>query len=146
MIQIVSVLLGLAGGVAGWFAANFYGRSLILFFELRAQAHEEMLFSADLRPELDRVNFNASAERLRRTASRLKALAGGAPAAVKGVWSFGGYSPGDAADALVGYAYTYDPTTRRVFRSRIEKTLRLRLWTDTRHERSAGSVGEPQAS
>jgi hypothetical protein len=69
MVPIVAVLLGLAGGVVAWFAANFYGRSLVLFFELRTLAHEEMLFSADLKPELDRVLYNASAERLRRIAS-----------------------------------------------------------------------------
>ena len=36
MVQIVAVMLGLAGGIVAWFAANFYGRSLVLFFELRA--------------------------------------------------------------------------------------------------------------
>jgi hypothetical protein len=42
------VLIGLAGGVVAWVATNFYGRSLVLFFELRTLAHEETLFSADL--------------------------------------------------------------------------------------------------
>lgn len=37
MVEIVAVLLGLAGGVAAWFASNFYGQSLVLFFELRTR-------------------------------------------------------------------------------------------------------------
>jgi hypothetical protein len=130
MIQIVSVLLGLAGGVVAWIGANFYGRFLVLFFELRTLAHEEMLFSADLTSALDPVQYNASAERLRRTASRLKALAETAPAAVKRLWSLTGYDPGAAADALVRYAYSYDPPQRKRLRSDVEKALHFKLWPD----------------
>jgi len=31
MFQIVAVMLGLTGGTVAWFAANFYGGSLVLF-------------------------------------------------------------------------------------------------------------------
>jgi hypothetical protein len=137
MIQIVAVLLGLAGGVLAWFAANFYGRSLVLFFELRTLAHEEMQFSADLRSDLDAVQYNASAERLRRIASRLKALDETALPAVKRLWSLTGYDPGAAADALVRYAYSYDPAQRRQFRGDVEKTLRFKLWTEIQAGRRA---------
>jgi hypothetical protein len=131
MMQIVAVMLGLAGGVIAWFAANFYGRSLVLFFELRALAHEEMLFSADLTPALDPVQYNASAERLRRIAARLKALAETALPAVKRLWLFSGYNPSAAADLLVRYAYSFDPGQRRRLRSEVEKALRFALWIDT---------------
>ena len=113
-----------------WFAANFYGRSLVLFFELRALAHEEMLFSADLTPALDAVQYNASAERLRRIASRLKSLAQTALPAVKRLWRFSGYNPSAGADLLVQYAYSYDPVQRRMLRAEIEKALRFVLWSD----------------
>jgi hypothetical protein len=103
----------------------------VLFFELRALAREEILFSADLNPDTDPAPFNASAERLRRIASRLRVLAETAPPPVRGIWSFGGYHPGAAADAIVGYAYSYDTAQRRGFRSEIEKALGLRLWSDT---------------
>lgn len=136
MIQIASVLLGLAGGLAGWFAANFLGKSLVLFFELRALTHEEMLFSADLNADMDRAQYNASAERLRRIASRLRVLAETAPPPVRGIWSFSRYNPGAAADAVVGYAYSYDPAQRYEFRSNIEKALRFRLWRHTPGGRS----------
>jgi hypothetical protein len=129
MSQLAGVLLGLAGGLAGWFAANFYGRSLVLFFELRGLAYEEMMFSADLTSTLDPVQFNASAERLRRIAARLKSLDEMAPVVVRGLWSWTGYQPGTAADSIVGYAYSVDPPQRHAFRARVEEALRFRLWS-----------------
>jgi hypothetical protein len=142
MVQIVAVSLGLAGGVVAWFAANFYGKGLVLFFELRTLAHEEMLFSADLNSDLDPAQFNASAERLRRLASRLKALAETAPPTVRRIWSLGGYDPGTAADLIVGYAYSFAPTDRRRFRSDIEKALRFKLWSDVQdgHRTDDGDI------
>jgi hypothetical protein len=130
MVQIVAVLLGLFGGAAGWFAANFLGKSLVQFFELRALVYEEMLFSADLTPELELPLFNASGERLRRIASRLKSLEETALPVVRQIWEMGGYDPADAADAIVRYAYSYDRAQRRKLRSNIEKALRFKLWTD----------------
>ena len=134
MVQIVAVMLGLAGGIVAWFAANFYGRSLVLFFELRALAHEEMLFSADLTPALDAVQYNASAERLRRIASRLKSLAETALPQVKRLWLFGGHNPSAAGDLLMQYAYSFDPAQRRRLRMDIEKAFRFALWSDVAAE------------
>jgi hypothetical protein len=142
MAQIVAMFLGLAGGVVGWFATNLYGRSLVLLFELRALAHEEMLFSADLTPELELPLFNASGERLRRIASRLKALDETSPALLRRIWAAGDYHPGAAADALVGYAYAYDRSERRKWRDKVEGALRFSLWPDRdllRMQRSSGT-------
>jgi hypothetical protein len=130
MAQFAAMFLGLAGGVVGWFATNLYGRSLVLLFELRALAHEEMLFSADLTPELELPLFNASGERLRRIASRLKALDETSPAIVRRIWAAVDYHPGAAADALVAYAYAYDRSERRKWRGKVERALRFSLWAD----------------
>lgn len=101
-----------------------------------------MLFSADLTPELDRSQFTASAERLRRIAARLKALAETSRPSVWHVWSFGGYNPGAAADAVAGYAYSFDPTQRRRFRADVEKALRFKLWNDTQEGQRGPILGD----
>jgi hypothetical protein len=130
VVQIVAVMLGLIGGVVAWFGANFYGKSLVLFFELRALTHEEMMFSADLTSMLDPVQYNASSERLRRLASRLKSLAETTPRPVRRLWLASGYNPGAAADLLMRYAYSFDPVERRRLRPDVEKALRFALWPE----------------
>jgi hypothetical protein len=118
------------GGVVAWFAANFYGKSLVLFFELRTLAHEELMFTADLTSMLDPAQYIASAERLRRIASRLKSNAEMALPLVKRLWLLGGYTPGGAADLLMHYAYSFDSIERRQLRPGLEKALRFALWPE----------------
>jgi hypothetical protein len=63
---IDSLLLGFAGGVVAWFLTNFYGRPLTRFFELRDQAHEEIVFTNNLSPMVDPQRIEKGAEVLPR--------------------------------------------------------------------------------
>lgn len=88
------------------------------------------MFSSDLSPVEDLVQYAASAERLRRFASRLKSNAETAMPLVNRLWRLGGYNPGGAADLLMHYAYSFDPTERRQLRPGLEKALRFALWPE----------------
>jgi hypothetical protein len=43
-----SSALGVAGGIVAWFATNYWGRTLLKFWDLRLEAHETMFFYANV--------------------------------------------------------------------------------------------------
>jgi hypothetical protein len=48
MEPLVSSALGVAGGIVAWFATNYWGRTLLKFWDLRLEAHETMFFYANV--------------------------------------------------------------------------------------------------
>jgi len=48
MGPIASSALGFVGGIAGWFATNYWGRTLLRFWDLRLEAHETMFIYANV--------------------------------------------------------------------------------------------------
>src|SRR5260370_39191791 len=47
MGPIASSALGFVGGIVGWFATNYWGRTLLRFWDLRLEAHATMLARAE---------------------------------------------------------------------------------------------------
>ena len=125
---IGSVLLGFAGGVAAWFLTNFYGRPLTRFFELRDQAHEEIVFTNNLGPMVDPQRLNKGAEVVRRIASRMHAVDGALPQLLRRVLLWRGYNTTAAARGLIGYANSLArPDDRAKLLQTVESALKFKI-------------------
>jgi len=76
MELIASSALGFAGGIVGWFATNYWGRTLLRFWDLRLEAHETMFIYANV--FVDHPGSLARAEdgsvRLRQLGAKIDAL------------------------------------------------------------------------
>ena len=76
MGPIASAALGFVGGIVGWFATNYWGRTLLRFWDLRLEAHETMFVYANV--STDHPGSLARAEdgsiRLRRLGAKIDAI------------------------------------------------------------------------
>ena len=76
MGPIASSALGFVGGIVGWFATNYWGRTFLRFWDLRLEAHETMFIYANV--SADRPASLARAEdgsvRLRQLGAKIDAI------------------------------------------------------------------------
>jgi hypothetical protein len=77
---IASSVLGFVGGIIGWFATNYWGRTLLRFWDLRLEAHETMFIYANV-PAGDPASARAKAGsiRLRWLGVKIDAIRAGLP-------------------------------------------------------------------
>jgi hypothetical protein len=122
---------GFVGGVAAWFATNFWGRPLARFYELRQQAQETILFHANIGPHLtDAERLPKASDELRRIAAQLGGVSATSPPFILWLLRRRGYDLEAATENLIGLSNTLtEPygTNRPGHREMTQRALRLPL-------------------
>jgi hypothetical protein len=122
---------GFLGGVAAWFATNFWGRPLARFYELRQQTQETILFHANIGPHLaDAERLPRASDELRRIAAQLGGIAATSPPLILWLLRRRGYDLEAATENLIGLSNTLtEPygTNHSAHREMTQRALRLPL-------------------
>src|SRR5947209_7725666 len=122
---------GFVGGVAAWFATNFWGRPLARFYELRQQAQETILFHANIGPHLaDAERLPKASDELRRIAAQLGGITATSPPFILWLLRHRGYDLPAATENLIGLSNTLtEPygTNHAAHRGMTQRALRLPL-------------------
>tara|TARA_B100000965_G_scaffold405585_1_gene440250 strand:- start:2267 stop:2725 length:459 start_codon:yes stop_codon:yes gene_type:complete len=106
MIDIlVTLLLFVITGGAGWFATEYVGRQIARFYELRADAIEAIYYVAnvgEIALEGDRERYNRASDELRRCAARFDALRKNITSPTRRYLNFRGYDLNKVVEGLTG--------------------------------------------
>lgn len=105
---LATVVLGFAGGAAAWFATNFWGRPITKFLDLRLQAHEAILFHANIGPFLADAAERApkASDSLRRIAAQIGGLSATSSPIILWLLRQRGYDLAGATEHLIGLSNT----------------------------------------
>jgi hypothetical protein len=126
---VASSALGFVGGLLGWFATNYFGRTLLRFWDLRLEAHETMFLYADV--SADRPASLARAEdgsaRLRQLGAKIDALRVALPRPLCLFLHMRNYNLRSAALGLIGLSNSLGArdTDAVGFRVQAQRALRL---------------------
>jgi hypothetical protein len=129
MEQIMSTVLGFIGGVIAWFATNYWGRTLLKFWDLRLEAHEAMFLFSDVRADSIRSlgRANEGSLRFRELGAKIEGLRSVLPAPLSWCLHKRSYDLHEGALGLIGLSNALgrdDPGATR-FRVQAQRALRL---------------------
>jgi hypothetical protein len=120
---------GFLGGVAAWFATNFWGRPLARFYELRQQTQETILFHANIGPYLaDTERLPKASDDLRRIAAQIGGITATSSPVILWLLRRRGYDLPAATEHLIGLSNTLtEPygAARPSHREMTQRALRL---------------------
>lgn len=135
---VVTLIVFIVTGGAGWLATQYVGRQIAQFYELRSDAIEAIYYVAnvgEITLEGDRDRFNRASDELRRCAARFDALRKNITPITRRYLDFRGYDLGKTVEGLTGLSNglaKYD-FPRFLAQHRVETGLRLAT-THTKEE------------
>jgi hypothetical protein len=135
---IASTAFGLIGGIASWFAVNYWGRTLSRFWDLRLEAHETVFFYADIFADhqASSANANDGRVRLRKLGAKIDALRAVLPAPLRWYLRVRHYDLHSAALGLTGLSNSLGASDSDTVRFRVQAQRALCLPIDpTEQER-----------
>lgn len=138
MAMIASTALGVIGGIAAWFATNYWGRTLSRFWDLRLEAHETIFFYANISADnhTSSANANDGRVRLRKLGAKIDALRAVLPALLRWYLRVRHYDLHSAALGLTGLSNSLGTRDSHAVRFRVQAQRALRLPIDpTEQER-----------
>jgi hypothetical protein len=128
----LSSALGFVGGIIGWFATNYWGRSLLRFWDLRLEAHETIYLyanvSADRPADLARTREGSAHHR--ELGAKIDALRAVLPAALSWYLRARRYDLRLAAQGLTGLSNSLGVNDGDMVRFRVQAQKSLRLRSD----------------
>jgi hypothetical protein len=132
MVTILSSVLGFLGGIIAWFATNYWGRTLLRFWDVRLEAHETMYLYANVyaHPLADEAITKDGRVRLRKLGAKIDGLR------MVLLWPLfwylraRGYDLRLAAHGLTGLSNSLGRDDKVAARFRVQAQKHLRLPTD----------------
>jgi hypothetical protein len=128
---ILSSVLGFVGGIFAWFATNYWGRSLLRFWDLRLEAHETMYLYANVyanRPDLARAQEGSA--HLRKLGAKIDGLRAVLPPPLPWYLRVRGYDLHLAAEGLTRLSNSLGLNDGDMVRFRVQAQKNLCLPID----------------
>ena len=128
----LSVVGTIAVAVATWYVANYWGKLLQRFWELRREAYEVIFLYANVRVghPADLIRARDGDSHLREVSARVDALRAALPATVSWYLRRCGYDLHHAAHGLTGLSNSLGSNEGDVVRFRVEALTALRFSND----------------
>jgi hypothetical protein len=127
--KIFSSALGFVGGMIAWFATNYWGRSLLRFWDLRLEAHETIYLYANVRADRpsDLARAQEASNHFRKLGAKIDGLRTVLPAPLSWYLRARRYHLQLAAEGLTGLSnwLGVDDDKTSQFRVLAQKNLRL---------------------
>lgn len=126
---VLTILTAFFTATITWFGANYFGRNMIRFWDLRLEAHKAIFVTPKVRPSapdaLKRVQSALS--RLDEIAIEIDALTVAMPKPILWYLHTRGYDLHGAAEALIALSNSLDENTSKAvcFRVKAKKALKL---------------------
>ncbi|SRR6266852_5104553 len=132
MGPILSSVLGFVGGIIAWFATNYWGRSLLRFWDVRLEAHETMYLYANVyadRPA-DLARAQEGSANFRKLGAKIDGLRAILPPLLSWYLRVRGYDLRLAAQGLTGLSNSLGVKDGDMVRFRVQAQKNLCLPTD----------------
>jgi hypothetical protein len=133
MGPILSSVLGFVGGIFAWFATNYWGRTLLRFWDLRLEAHETMYLYANVRP-VDLTRLQEGSAHLRKLGAKIDGLGVVLPSALSWYLRVRRYDLRLAAQGLTGLSNSLGASDEVRFRVQVQRNLRLPVASEEREK------------
>jgi hypothetical protein len=141
---IASTITGLVGGFFAWFATNYWGRSLLRFWDLRLEAHETMFLYANVSAERPSpARAESGSVHLRQLGAKIDALRAALPGPLSWYLRRRHYDLHQAALGLVGLSNSLGARDGDAMRFRVQAQRGLRLPTDPAEQKASRSRRAP---
>lgn len=127
MVPFASVASGFIGGILAWFAANYYGRNLLRFWDQRLEIHKALFL----------LQLPAHGTSLLRLAAEIDGLRVILPSPLRWFLCVRRYDLGLAADALAKLSELQDGDSHEAADLRVRARDSLRLPVDSEHREFA---------
>jgi hypothetical protein len=122
MGSILPSVLGFVGGILAWFGVNYWGRSLLRFWDLRLEAHETMYLYANVyanRPA-DLARAQEGSAHLRKLGAKIDGLRAVLPPPLPWYLRVRGYDLHSAAEGLTGLSNSLGVNDGDMVRFRVQ--------------------------
>jgi hypothetical protein len=135
MEQIISTILAFISAFIGWFAANYWGRALKKFWDLRLEAHEAMFLFSNVRADSKSpARANEGSLRLRDLGAKIDGIRAVLPAPLSWCLRKRSYDLHEGARGLVGLSNTLGRDDQSATRFRVQAQRALRLPVDPQEQ------------
>jgi hypothetical protein len=124
---LISVFCGFAAGLTAWFCSNYFGKSLIAFWDLRLEAHKVLYYYANIDSSgpLNSSDLNEAQTCLRWLAARADSLQTESPWLILKMLSCRGYDLSAAAWGLTNLSNKLTAVDNALFRVQAQRALKL---------------------